>query len=307
MNWLIVSVIFTLSAVILVWPLWRHADAPLPAGIENDLDESGQDVSDERKRLLINLRSLRADHAEGKLAEADFLRLERECEQQLALLMDGSVPSPVQHPQGVSPPGTAAKLLVPARQQVVQPRPDLHRTGSVILILFVAIASLMLFNQFWKPSPQPRAVAAEHSDGAPDVAAMISRLEARLAAKPDDVDGQLMLARSYANLGRVQDAIKAWRKALELKPGENEALGGMIAMLLKGGDESSAHEALGLIAEMRRQEPEEAAWLWYQGLAYNRLGQTEKAKASLKTMLKMLPPESENAEMAREALRLPEQ
>jgi cytochrome c-type biogenesis protein CcmH len=177
----------------------------------------------------------------------------------------------------------------------------------VILILFVALSSIMLFQHFWKPSPEPQAAAADHGDGAPDVAAMISRLETRLAAKPDDVDGQLMLARSYVNLGRVQDAIKAWRKVLELKPGENEAMGGMVVMLLKGGDESSAHEALGLIAEMRRQEPEEAAWLWYQGLAYNRLGQTEKAKDSLKTMLKMLPPESENAEMAREALRLLEQ
>ncbi len=292
MSWLIASLIFTFSAVILVWPLWRHVDAPLPKGIENDLDEAGQDAQDERRRLALNLRSLRTDHAEGKLAEADFGQLERECEQQLALLIPQRAQVNAQAPS-------------PAQTPLILSRPRLHKLGSVSLILFCAAASFLLFDRYWTPSTHFTPVAtAEHSEGAPDVEAMITRLETRLAAKPDDLDGQLMLARSYANLGRFQEAIKAWRKALELKPGENEAMGGLIVMLLKGRDESSAHEALGLIAEMRRQEPEEAAWLWYEALAYNRLGQTEKARNNLKTMLKMLPPDSENAEMAREALRL---
>lgn len=289
MSWLIVALIFTFSAAILVWPLWRHTDSPLPAGIENNLDEAGQDAQEERKRLLLNLRSLRADHAEGKLAEADFMQLESECEQQLALLMNAQAPSPAQAP-------------------AIQSRPRLHKLGSVSLILFCAAASFLLFDRYWTPSTQPSSMAtAEHSTGAPDVEAMIARLETRLAAKPDDLDGQLMLARSYANLGRIPDAINAWRKALELKPGENEAMGGLIVMLLKGGDDAGAHEALGLVAQMRRQEPEETAWLWYEGLAYHRLGQTGKARNNLETMLKMLPPESDNAELVRETLRLLEE
>jgi cytochrome c-type biogenesis protein CcmH/NrfG len=53
----------------------------------------------------------------------------------------------------------------------------------------------------------------------PDVNVMIQRLEARLKASPEDVNGWQMLGWSYFNTGRFGDAANAFEKALQLNPG----------------------------------------------------------------------------------------
>ncbi len=281
MEWAAVSILFTLVAVILVWPLWRHTERPLPVGLEGGLDAAGQDARDEKKRLLANLRTLRLDFSEGKVAEADFRSQETEYEQQLAAILEKTDLSRVE-------------LQLP-----VEPRRDLHRLGSLVLLVLVGASSALLFNHYWKTAPLP---ANQGEQAAPDVDAMVKRLEARLAANPNDAKGQVMMARSYANLGRAGDAMKAWKKALELEPGNTEALGGMVVMLLQSADENSVNTALPYLEKMRLAEPQEPAWLWYQGIAFNLLGRQAEAKAALEKMLPMLPPESENAAMVREAL-----
>jgi cytochrome c-type biogenesis protein CcmH len=136
----------------------------------------------------------------------------------------------------------------------------------------------------------------------PDIDTMIQRLETRLAANPNDVKGQTMMARSYANLGRNDDALKAWHKVLELEPGNIEAQGGIALLLLQSGSEGEVREALTHIAQLRKAEPNEPAWLWYQAMGQNLLGQDKEARATLEKMLPMLPPESEKAAMVQEAL-----
>lgn len=83
----------------------------------------------------------------------------------------------------------------------------------------------------WKGSPRlagaPVAAAAvTGSDGAqpasqsPDpeqVAAMVATLAERLKSRPDDGEGWTMLARSYAALGRVPEALEAYKKAITLR------------------------------------------------------------------------------------------
>ena len=51
-----------------------------------------------------------------------------------------------------------------------------------------------------------------------DVGAMVMRLRSKLEQDPDNVQGWLMLGRSYSNLGRNEDAINAYQKALALEP-----------------------------------------------------------------------------------------
>ena len=53
---------------------------------------------------------------------------------------------------------------------------------------------------------------------------MVARLAARLESEPGDVDGWIMLMRSYQTLGREADARGALRSALAANPGERRKL-----------------------------------------------------------------------------------
>jgi len=55
-----------------------------------------------------------------------------------------------------------------------------------------------------------------------DVGAMVMRLKAKLEANPDNIQGWMMLGRSYTNLGYYVEAISAYEKALNLMPNDPE-------------------------------------------------------------------------------------
>ncbi len=281
MIWLIVGAIFLLAVTWFVLPLWRHAEHPLPAGLDGDLDEPGQERLDEKKRLLANLRALRLDFAEGKLAEKDFYSLEAEYEQQLVALLE-----PVRQT------GTVMKQ--------VEPRQDLHRMGSVVLTLLLAAVTFPLFIHYWRPAPVAMPQTAQ---GTPDVSAMVARLEQKIATNPKDIAGLLMLARSYATLNRHEEAAGLWRRVLELDDGSREARGGLAISLLQSGGEQVAREALHHLAWLREAEPDEPAWLWYQGVGLSKLGRQEEAREALRKILALIPPGSENARIVQDALR----
>jgi cytochrome c-type biogenesis protein CcmH len=61
--------------------------------------------------------------------------------------------------------------------------------------------------------------------------AMVARLAARLEREPADVDGWIMLMRSYQTLGRAADARQALARALAANPGDRERLQSSAAAL----------------------------------------------------------------------------
>jgi len=66
----------------------------------------------------------------------------------------------------------------------------------------------------------------------PEVDTMIAKLVARLESQPDDVKGWKMLAWSYLNTDRPQDAARAYETALKLDPGDTETTKGLEAAKL---------------------------------------------------------------------------
>jgi len=94
--------------------------------------------------------------------------------------------------------------------------------------------------------------APDHADGA-QVDAMLARLAQRLQANPDDAEGWAMLARSYAARGRYEEAMPAFRKVVELRPDNAQALAdyadGLASMpgrSLTGEPEQLVNKALAL-------------------------------------------------------------
>jgi cytochrome c-type biogenesis protein CcmH len=116
---------------------------------------------------------------------------------------------------GAAPPAPAA---------VVAPAPRPSRSLVLLIGAFVLVLAVAGYRTTGSPSlagwgePPPAAAAAEgaggHSVSAAQIAEMADRLAARLKEQPQDPQGWAMLGRSYAVLGRNDDAVKAYATAI---------------------------------------------------------------------------------------------
>jgi cytochrome c-type biogenesis protein CcmH len=163
-------------------------------------------MNNDIKVLRERLQQLKRQHAEGAIGRKAFetgkAQLERE-------ILDAVL-------AGATPAGGAAA-----------PRPSRAMTAG--LLSFVVV--LAVAGYAWTGSPgvrsagAPSAATADASGGNPHTgsateeaqfAAAVEQLAERLKGQPDDAEGWAMLARSYGMLGRFDDALPAYEKAVAL-------------------------------------------------------------------------------------------
>lgn len=104
--------------------------------------------------------------------------------------------------------------------------PGSGRPDSLLFTLALLLALGCAAGLWWQARSQPTADAAiavptasgAASSPSPDAQAMVARLEARLNEQPEDIEGWQMLGRAYGVMGREQDAVEAYRRALALSP-----------------------------------------------------------------------------------------
>ena len=84
--------------------------------------------------------------------------------------------------------------------------------AAALAIVAVGIAGTR--DRVAQPVPAPSASASAQ----PDVGAMISSLEAKLKANPNDAEGWRMLGWSFFETGRFAESATAYRKATQLAP-----------------------------------------------------------------------------------------
>jgi cytochrome c-type biogenesis protein CcmH len=95
-----------------------------------------------------------------------------------------------------------------------------------LLISVAAILSIVALGVFWtRPSIQTQPIQEQqvqdaspqpHATNQEQIDAMVGKLAARLKENPKDVAGWAMLARSYSVLGKVDEAVDAYAKAVKL-------------------------------------------------------------------------------------------
>jgi len=118
-------------------------------------------------------------------------------------------------------------LDTPADEPAPRPARAWQRWLPAALIsLVLPIAALLLYQQVGDPRAaaalSQEASAETHADDNAEAAAMIERLVARLRESPNDLKGWVVLARSYEFIGRFDDAVAAYRRALALLPDSAE-------------------------------------------------------------------------------------
>ena len=134
---------------------------------------------------------------------------------------------------------------------------------------------------------------------------MVARLEARLRENPKDLQGQVMVGRSYMTLQRWEDAKKAWSIVLELDRRNHEAhfnLGWLLLKTQTGNDARLFEEALARFNSALINIPRDPTVLWYRGVTLVHLKRYTEADDSWTNAFQALPPESEEAKVVGEAL-----
>jgi cytochrome c-type biogenesis protein CcmH len=181
---------------------------------------------------------------------------------------------------------TALLLLIPLTKRRTDEKPAAALSaGIVTFVLLLGTAALysVFSNYGWQSS----------GEAAETPAAMAAKLAGQLAAKPDDLNGWLMLGRSYAVLEQYPLAVRAYQRADRLADGKNgEALLGLAENLVAQDPEAVRGAAGRLFERALALEPGNAKALFYSAFAAMSRGETDTARERFKRMLALNPPDN---------------
>jgi cytochrome c-type biogenesis protein CcmH len=136
----------------------------------------------------------------------------------------------------------------------------------------------------------------------PDIGSMVERLAARLEDDPDDLEGWMMLARSYTVLGEVDKVREAMDNAVKLAPDNSDVLA-MHARAVRdanGGEDNE--ETIAILRRVLELAPDNADALWFLGNAEAKAGNNDEARELLQRLLAQIPEDSPNREFVKQQI-----
>jgi cytochrome c-type biogenesis protein CcmH len=187
---------------------------------------------------------------------------------------------------------------------------------ALVVVAGVAIGSTLLYAQIGRPDVAARPASA--ASGAPasetqaadgpqghDVAAMISQLEARLKANPNDAEGWNLLGRSYFNTGRYPDAAQAFARAAALDPANSENLSAQAVALTRAADGTVTPQAEALLRKALAVDPKDSIAGVFLAQARYQKGDRKGALDDWIALLRSAPPDAVwTAEVRETALKV---
>ena len=126
---------------------------------------------------------------------------------------------------------------------------------------------------------------------APEIKAMVAKLESHLRDAPADLTGWLMLGRSYLALERVDDATVAYDHAHRLDANNVDAVLGLGEAMSLGAGGNITPAAGELFEQALKLAPANPKALLYSGFAAATRGDTAAARARWQALQALHPPE----------------
>ncbi len=246
MFWAVVTTLITVALLILILPLVRKKE-----WADSDVEVEQRNIQIAREKLAELKRQLEAGALTQQQYNEQFVELE------LALKNDLEA--------------------VEKRQSATQ-----GRWVAFLLLLFVPVLSVLLYFVLGDPDAiakqaEQQQMMQKQQQAQADIERMVSNLAQRLQNNPDDLEGWMMLGRSFLYMKRYQAAADAFAQAYRLQP-EN------VAVVLQYADAlAAAHDGklsgkpAQLIEQALRLQPDNQTALWMSGLASVEAGQLRHA------------------------------
>jgi len=219
------------------------------------------------------LRELDADRAAGKLAQSDYDRSRAELE---ARVLEDADADEAAAPARAG--GRGAALAV----------------GLALPLCALAVYFAVGNPRALDPGAEPGAI------GPAQIEAMVERLAARLRENPDNADGWKMLGRSYAVLGRFDQAVDAYAKAALRLPRDAQLLADFADALGMARGQSLRGEPEQLLLRALEIDPQNLKALALAGTAAFDRRDFKAAAGYWERMLPLVPPGSEEAGVIQE-------
>lgn len=168
------------------------------------------------------------------------------------------------------------------------------RLGKALPLLAALAVPLLGAGLYWHwgaigDVEQTRELARQPAQQAQSIEELTANLEARVKAEPDSAQGWYFLGRTYMAQQRVQDASKAFERAVSLAGREPELLGQWAQALYFAGDKRWTAQIQGLTDEALKADPQELTSLGLLGIAAFEAGRFAEAIDFWERLVAVLP------------------
>lgn len=171
-----------------------------------------------------------------------------------------------------------AIILIAAPMLRFRKQPGIGLALVAVVIVFPLTVLAVYTNVTTYPwGNEATAVNRQPIDNQPPVEEMITDLAARLKEKPD-VEGYILLARSFIQLQRFPDAVDAWHRAWELSEGQSPEVSlGYAEALILADQRTLTTSAADLLEFALTELPDDPRALWYGGVSAAARGMNDVA------------------------------
>jgi cytochrome c-type biogenesis protein CcmH len=269
---------FAIFATLLLVVVAAFLLPPLWLGLRQNDQKAGR----KEANLAIfrdQLAELEREQKEGTLATGDFEQARRELQRRLL--------------EEVAPDaGDAAKVARgPSRKM------------AIALLLLLPVLAVSGYAVLGNPKAlDPAQTAAPPRMTAEQISGMVSKLAERLKANPDDMQGWLMLARSYKTMGRYEEAAEAYGKAEKVINDDPELLASYAETIAMANGKGLDGKPKQLIERALKLDPQQPHALFLAGAAAMEAGDNKKGIAYWEALLPQVEPGSEIDQMLRSGI-----
>ncbi len=267
--WIFGALLLAVALLFVVWPLWRGAAR------NNDVVRDAANLEIFRDQIA----EMDADLANGLLTPELYEQGKRELQ---ARLLD-EVKSP--EGKGEAKPRNPMKVL------------------AVALALLIPLVSV---GMYWKLGNQnallPQEQIASGDFGLATNDKELKELQDKVEKDPKNPNGWVALARSYAQLELWSDSAKAYEKLTELVPNEAQVWAEYADVVAMVHGQSLVGPPTTLLDKALALDPNNPKALALSGAAAMERGDYPAAVDHWESLLKQLPPDSQDAQMITGAL-----
>ncbi len=247
-------------AAVLIPVLRRHRRAP---------SRADYDLTVYRDQL----RELESDRARGLVSEEQMEAARTEIERRMLRAARAREAAPAED---------AAKAPEPADAGAGISRAWRRRAAAVALGLCIPALAAGIYASLGTPGLPGRPFAeierpADRTEGLAALSGPVEQLATRLEGEPDNLEGWLLLGRSYVALQRYPEAADALGRAAALSGGDPEVLAMLGEAHVWANDGVVVPEAAGAFRRALDARPEDPAARFYLALAHAQAGALQEA------------------------------
>ncbi|RKT45975.1 c-type cytochrome biogenesis protein CcmI [Thiocapsa rosea] len=185
--------------------------------------------------------------------------------------------------------------------------PSGGRWMALVLAVAVPTSAVLIYNEIGNREiierfegvalrgETPQTLIGPNGEELPPLEVLVQRLEERLAEDPNNVDGWLMIGRTYFTMRRPGQALDAVSKAYALAPERPDVMLAFAEATAANNNNSLEGEPAALIERVLEVEPDNASARWLSGMLYYQRGQYTAAATAWQRILDEMDPASEDA------------